>query len=648
MSDIGPVVPPPPPLPVTTTQPATTAPPAGTVPPAPAPPPDGGQTPGQQGGGQQTGGQQPGGQPAATPSPASPSSGNVPASGTPATTGPATQAPAPQPPAGQTQTGQTQTTSGTAAAQISDSLRELAQRGAFTAQAVARDGAALLVRTAAGTTLSLTGLAGVLAQNDTALLTAVLRLQLNAENPQQATVTTINGSALQPPVAAVAQPPTAAQLALAISPPQPGGGAATVLPQPGQALTAVVIPQPLQAGASQTTALPPGSQLQLVVQSATPASAAATPTAAQVAQQATQPGAHPATPPAGLVQTPTSGAVPPAGSSAVVPPLSAAPSQGLAAQPQASALNAATLLPGQAGAQSVLQSGLQPGVPAVLSGIVTGQNQAGQTLLNTPQGLLALTLPQALPPGAQVTLELAALVRPAPPAPTAVGPAPLAGVLSRLQGQWPVLQQTLDAIRAADPALAQRLQDQLMPQPNARLAVTALQFMAAAAAGSAQAWLGSEAVRKLEQQGKGDLLRKLDDDFRDLGRLNQRQGDNQWQAVVMPMFLGGRVEAIQIFMRRRRDKKRQQSQTRFIIDFNLESTGPIQFDGFISVKQLDLILRSQSDFGPAFRLDVAAIFEEAVALTGMTGSIRFHGREKPLDWPSPELESRGPSTELKA
>src|SRR3546814_16346705 len=81
--------------------------------------------------------------------------------------------------------------------------------------------------------------------------------------------------------------------------------------------------------------------------------------------------------------------------------------------------------------------------------------------------------------------------------------------------------------------------------------------------------------------------------------------------------------SIQIFMRRRRDKKRRQNQTRFIIDFNLESTGPIQFDGFISVKQLDLILRSETTFGPAFRLDVSAIFEEAIALTGMTGSIRL-------------------------
>lgn len=287
-------------------------------------------------------------------------------------------------------------------------------------------------------------------------------------------------------------------------------------------------------------------------------------------------------------------------------------------------------------------------VGQTLTGIVTGQSQTGQVLVSTPQGVLALSLPQPLPPGTQLALELAAITRPPPPTPTALGPAPLATVLTRLQGEWPVLQQTLDAIRAADPALAQRLQAELLPQPNARLAATALQFMAAAAAGNAQAWLGSEAVRKLEQQGRQDLLRRLDDDFRELGRLNQRSGDNDWQALVMPMLIGGKVEPIQIFMRRRRDRRQQQQQTRFIIDFNLESTGPIQFDGLVGVKQLDLVLRSETAFGPAFRMDVSAIFEEALAITGMSGSLHFHDREAPLPWPSPELEAKGPSTELKA
>lgn len=291
----------------------------------------------------------------------------------------------------------------------------------------------------------------------------------------------------------------------------------------------------------------------------------------------------------------------------------------------------------------------QPSPPATLiTGIVSGQGQAGQVLVSTPQGTLSLSLPQPLPPGTQISFELSAVMRPPAPAVTTHGPAPLAGILTRLQGEWPLLQQTLDAVQAADPALAQRLQAELLPQPNGRLASNALQFMAAAAIGSAQAWLGAEAVRKLEQNGKADLLRKLDDDFRELGKLNQRQGDNDWQALVMPMLIGGRVEPIQIFMRRRRDAKRQQQQTRFIIDFDLESTGPIQFDGFIGAKQLDLILRSESAFGPAFRLDVTTIFTEALEITGMTGSIRFHDHEAPLAWPSPELETAGPSTEVKA
>src|SRR5690606_2746913 len=100
------------------------------------------------------------------------------------------------------------------AAQISAALRELAQGGQISAQVVARDNAALLVRTAAGATLALNNLAAALEQANIAVLNAALKLQLNPANPSQATVTQANGSALQPPLTATAQPPTAAQLAI--------------------------------------------------------------------------------------------------------------------------------------------------------------------------------------------------------------------------------------------------------------------------------------------------------------------------------------------------------------------------------------------------------------------------------------------------
>lgn len=590
-----------------------------------------------------------------------------------------------------------------AAADISASLRELARGGQVDATVIARDGQALLVRTAAGSTLSLPNLASMLQQANVAVLNAALKLQINPENPQQATLTAVNGKPLALPLPVQVQPPTAAQLALAAAPPQPATGA-PALPQAGQTLTATVQPLPLPASAGMPASLPPGSQVQVIVQAATlpaasPAAAPTLPAQPQPTQSAQPAAVPPIQPP---VQQPGS---PPQPAALPLPTQAGQPLPASTSLPSAMVAQMVVQTPGQPPVQPTVQTAIQatiqtpgqnplqaqmqvpvsqvppqmpaqvsspatpfpipqnpalplPVVPAgataaslvgqTLTGVVTGQSQTGQVLVSTPQGVLAFSLPQPLPPGTQLALELAAITRPPPPTPTALGPAPLATVLTRLQGEWPVLQQTLDAIRAADPALAQRLHAELLPQPNARLAATALQFMAAAAAGNAQAWLGSEAVRKLEQQGRQDLLRRLDDDFRELGRLNQRSGDNDWQALVMPMLIGGKVEPIQIFMRRRRDRRQQQQQTRFIIDFNLESTGPIQFDGLVGVKQLDLVLRSETAFGPAFRMDVSAIFEEALAITGMAGSLHFHDREAPLPWPSPELEAKSPSTELKA
>lgn len=564
-------------------------------------------------------------------------------------------------------------------AEIAASARELARGGQIAAQVVARDNLTLLVRTAAGNTLALTNLAQAFEQANLATLNAAIRLQLNPANPQQATVLSVNNATLPLPLPAQAMPPSAAQLALAASPPQPtAAAAAPVLPQAGQILQAVLVTPATTAG---TATLPAGSQLQVMVQTVTlpnaapagmptlpgqpaalPAAAATPPQlpAAATPQVATPAVAAPALPVGQPAATPP---VLPGGLPSAVPPPSVQPTVQApvqapiqtalqaAAQPPVLPTATAAGLPQAATVQPTPSSLVTPAATltgGTMTGIVTGQGQSGQVMVSTPQGLLTLNLPQPLPAGTQLILELASVTRPPAPTPTQLTPAPLAGVLTRLQDGWPNLQLTLDAIRTADPALAQRLQTELLPQPNARLASTALQFIAAAAVGNAQAWLGSEAVRRLEQSGRGDLLRKLDDDFRDLGRLNQRQGDNDWQALVMPMMIGGKVEPIQIFMRRRKDPKKQQKQTRFIIDFNLESTGPIQFDGFVGTKQLDLVLRSETEFGPAFRLDVTAIFEEALAITGMVGSLRFHDREKPLPWPSPELDSRGPSTEIKA
>lgn len=471
----------------------------------------------------------------------------------------------------------------TADAVRTSELADAAKSGrALEAQVAARDGNAVVLRSAGGSVLVLSNNPKLV---DFLVPGTTLSLQVKPGSPPGAVLLSANGITLQPPLSALLGSPTPTQLALAV--PQPGQAqTALLLPQNGQALQASVLPLPGQAP-----------------------------------QPGTQPGIL-----AGAQTTPL---------------------QNQAAAAQATA---AQVLPPGAQAQLVVRGAAMPGQPlaavAALNAVVLGQNAAGQTLLRLPQGLLALDLPQPLPAGAQLALELTGLTRPGSSAAAQVA-LPSVGVMQRLQAGWPVMQQTMDALRALNPNLADRLA-QALPQPNARLAANALQFMAASALGNAQAWLGSEASRVLREAGHQNLLQRLDEDFRDLGKLNQRGGDNDWQALTMPMLVQGKVEPVQIFMRRRRDKKKQQSQTRFIIDFTLESTGPLQFDGFLNDKRFDLILRADSEFGPAFRLDVQKIFEDALAIGGMAGTIQFHDREPPIPWPSPELETKSGGNALTA
>ncbi len=470
------------------------------------------------------------------------------------------------------------------AVRTSDVAQAARSGGNVEAQVVARDGNAFVLRSQAGTAFVITSnptLAAVLNQG------ANLRLVVNPGTPPSVSLLAANGMALQPPLSALLQNPTPTQLALALQP-------------------------PLQSQAMSGN-LPANTQLSGTV---LPATMPSTPQAAMSNAQA----AIRAAEPAGL---------PPGSAVQMVVRAVAAVGAALPQDVQQQAARGA-LLPG--GAQGSL-----------LAGVITGQNTAGQTLLRTPQGMLALALPagMALPPGSQLALELTALARPAGPSVTQLAPLPAAGILQRLEGGWPTLQGVLDALRASNPDLAAKLA-QALPQPNARLAANALQFMAAAALGSAQAWLGAEASRALRDAGKGDLLAKLDDDFRDLGKLNQRSGDTDWQALTLPMLVQGKVEPVQIFMRRRRDRKKGQSQSRFILDFNLESTGPVQFDGYMADKRLDLVLRSLHEFGPAFKLDVQQIFDDAMAITGMTGTIRFMDREAPIPWPAETGLDPGP------
>ena len=60
---------------------------------------------------------------------------------------------------------------------------------------------------------------------------------------------------------------------------------------------------------------------------------------------------------------------------------------------------------------------------------------------------------------------------------------------------------------------------------------------------------------------------------------------------------------------------------RFVIDLDLSALGAMQLDGLVHGKRLDLILRSQAELPVAMRHDIARVFDDALDISGMEGSV---------------------------
>lgn len=424
--------------------------------------------------------------------------------------------------------------------------------------------------------------AGPIAPGPTAPATPTAALQTGAPAlPGAAPAATVTSQVVQGVQAAVAN-------LAAHDPAKPPSGAAPSSSSPGPAVSAA--PNPLQSGA------PPGATSG--VPAGTVSVAPATPT---------RPG------PTGA---PTSTAAP-----------SALPTSGAL-----SVRILAVALPTPAGIPALPQSVVPPsGTAPVLTGTVLFTTPQGQPVIQTGAGVLTVNVRADLPIGSEVTLEVLGeapptALRPAP-ATSAAAPAPLVS-LSR---QWPTLDETFDALRQIDPQLAQSVQRALLPQPGPHLGSGMLFFMSALKGGDVRAWLGEPATRALDGAGKGRLLAKLNDEFKELSRGGE-VSEGEWRGFFMPVHDGQHVQQIRLFVHHRdsdgKDEGDDAEGTRFMLDVELSRMGPVQIDGLVRDKRLDLVVRTREALPDEMRHDINRIFDDAGNITGFKGVLTFQAGPK--------------------
>lgn len=261
------------------------------------------------------------------------------------------------------------------------------------------------------------------------------------------------------------------------------------------------------------------------------------------------------------------------------------------------------------------------GTPPLTAGVVVAETPAGHPVIDTPAGRLVLAAKAALPAGTVLLIELPPSLPAATPAP---GGAPDQAMLALSRG-WPALAQALAALTGAGEPEAAALAARL-PQAGPRLAAGLVTLMNQLAAGDIGEWLGPALREALERVGRRELVDRLRSEFQQLSRLAGEPAGGDWRVMFLPLQHGQDLHQVNLYLRGKRrgsDGRELDSGTRFVVEVDMTRLGPMQLDGLVHGRRFDLMLRTRVPLAASMRRDIEAIFEDARAIGGYSGTIGF-------------------------
>ena len=356
--------------------------------------------------------------------------------------------------------------------------------------------------------------------------------------------------------------------------------------------------------------------------------AAATAAVATTAAQAT-----PAT--AGNTAAPTGAAT----TTATVLPAGQSPSPaGGTAQSANPATQATTLPTGATLTVRPLAGNAAPSADArqVVSGTIIRTPAGSASIVNTPGGILAVRLPDPPGPGGSVRLEILDIRL--PPAPL-----PLQGASSSgAGGLGAALADILQAVARANPAAAAEIASRL-PQAGPQLAASLTGMVAGLRQGQLSGALADPAIRLLERLGRTDLLGRARDEA---GAARRTVGEgSDWRAYNLPFLNGQEIEPVKLYLQYPENPEGEPMPDapvkRFLIDLDLSRIGPMQIDGLIGEKSLDVILRTDEAMPAPFRDDLNLVYIQALEAVGRTGRLAFHPGEPRIRIEEPVADREG-------
>ena len=291
--------------------------------------------------------------------------------------------------------------------------------------------------------------------------------------------------------------------------------------------------------------------------------------------------------------------------------------------------------------QVVTQAANPPATTPVQSQAPQGQAPQGQApAAPGPQASPAqasapsATNPAAAPPAASAATVGSAgrageTARPAPP-PLPVAPGAGADDALPVESarRVPVLREAVSILSATDPALAAQFVRSVVPQGNSQLAATLLFFLSATRGGDIRGWVGDRVTSRMEDAGRADMLPRLSAELAGTTRPAPDPAAGEWRSQTIPLYQDGDIGGLTMHVRAPGDENGSADDTgeggrRFLIDLDLSRMGPLQLDGLVREKRLDVTIRSQAAFPETMRQDMRTLFRDASETVGLHGGLTF-------------------------
>ena len=260
-----------------------------------------------------------------------------------------------------------------------------------------------------------------------------------------------------------------------------------------------------------------------------------------------------------------------------------------------------------------------------LSGVVSGRQGIGQTVVQTHAGPISLPTSDALPPGTQLKFEIVSLKPAAPGGP--LHGAQVSGAAPLFDGDWFALDEALTLLRDAAPGAHTHIMQTALPRADGQLSTNVLFFLSALRGGDMKNWMGDGPSRILERQ-RPELAARMRTDLNQMTRTFEDPLSGDWRLHAVPFLFGGEIDRLQLLVRDQEDEDEDglgKDDTRFVIDLTLTRLGHLQIDGLVGNKnkRLDVVLRTDTPLQPHMREDIRRLYTDALDVTGLEGSVGF-------------------------